>query len=394
MIPVVAGAVMLATTGTLPVFMLTAQSVLVTDDLGLTDAQLGMLVTVFYTASALSSIPTGRAAERLGTGRASRLAAGLAAVSLVGISLRPTSPVMLAVFLVLGAVGNSMSQAASNLLLARGTPARRQGAAFGVKQSAVPLAAAIGGAAVPTVGVSLGWRWGFVGAAVLAVLVALLVPRVCSGAEAARYRTTSRDGARPRLVGLRPLLLLGTATAFGSAAMGSLMAYLVIWANHSGMTAGNAGLLLSVAGVGSIVARVSIGFVADRRAGNNMAVVIGHVLLGVVGLCLIGTGVVPLIVLGAVLTISISWAWPGLMLFTVVRTNPSSPAAATGVIQMGAYTGNAVGPGLFGVLLTLVAFQVGWLVNAGLLVMAALLMAWARRLRLVERRRPEEPPTV
>lgn len=391
---VVLAAVALATVGTLPVFMLTAQAVLVTRDAGFSEAQLGGLVTLYFSFSALSSVPTGRVADRVGPARAAILAAGIAAATLTGIAVAPTSWWALAVLLVLASSGNSMSQAASNLMLAHGTPVSRQGLAFGIKQSAVPLAGALGGATVPAIGMTFGWRWGFAGAALIALLTATVVPRVA--ARSVPPRRTAGPAAKPGpdAATVRHLVLLSVATGFGSAAMGSIMAYLTIWGVRSGMSVGGAGLLLSLAGIGSVLARIATGAVADRRGGRNLGVVITHVAVGVLGVCLVATGQVPLIVVGAVLTISVSWAWPGLLLFTLVRSNAHAPAAATGIIQMGAYTGNAVGPGLFGALVAWSSFEVGWLASAACLSTTVVLMVVARRSRLAQRRRRDEALTA
>ena len=48
------------------------------------------------------------------------------------------------------------------ILRAGQVPAGRQGLSFGVKQAAIPVSTLLAGAAVPTVALTLGWRWAFV----------------------------------------------------------------------------------------------------------------------------------------------------------------------------------------------------------------------------------------
>jgi MFS family permease len=120
-------------------------------DLGLSAAQVGGLVTVFFTASALSSTTAGRATERLGPyrGLAPPPPARRSRCSASGCSPRV---VLFAAALAVAGIGNAIGHPASNLLLARGVPRHRQGLAFGLKQGAIPLASLLAGLAVP--------RWG------------------------------------------------------------------------------------------------------------------------------------------------------------------------------------------------------------------------------------------
>ena len=112
--------------------------------------------------------------ERIGPHRGMRLAAAGSAASLLGVALWP----------VLERAGrlprprglaNAVSHPAANLSLAREVPAGRQGLSFGIKQAAIPVATLLAGLAVPTIAVTLGWRWAFAGGAALALAVAFLV---------------------------------------------------------------------------------------------------------------------------------------------------------------------------------------------------------------------------
>lgn len=65
------------------------------------------------------------------------------------------------------------------------------------------------------------------------------------------------------------------------------------------------------------------------------------------------------------------WAWPGLFNLSVVRDNPSAPAAATGVTQTGIYIGAGGGPVLGGMIVRTAGFSALWVsASFGLLIAA------------------------
>lgn len=377
------GAAVMATLGALPVFMLTAQSVLVAEDVRISVGTFGLLVSLFYAVASLSSVPTGRLCERIPPARAVQLATGLTTVSLVGLAAFGSGAATIAAALVIGAVGTSMSQGAANSMLSMTTPPRHQGLGFGIKQSALPAASMLAGLVVPTLGVTHGWRWGFVLGAVIAASACVLVPRAAMQPAVDRTPAPSR---LPFVPAKRrgPVVLFSIASFFGAIAMGSVMTFFVFWATESGISVRVAAGLLAVCSLGSMVLRILVGVRADRKGGKNMGLVIAAVLCGSVGALCIATGIPAMIAVGAVLTVTISWSWPGLMLLSVSRSS-QTPVATISLLQTGAYGGNSLGPALFAAIIAASSYRVGWLVASGFLLMAAGAMAWGRALRIQER---------
>src|SRR5699024_4318143 len=109
---------------------------------------------------------------------------------------------------------------------------------------------------------------------------------------------------------------------------------------------------------------------------------------------LIGALAVPwAVVVFGFLSFGLGWSWPGLFLYAVARVGRDAPAKASSVVQAGAFTGGAIGPVLFGVLVSAIGFQNAWLVAAGSFVVASSLTLVARggfRRDLV-RRPPSRP---
>lgn len=375
------------TLGVLPIFLLSAQAVLVRRDLELSEFQLGLAVTVFFTAAAVASVPAGQAAERLGR-RASIVVAGLlATASLLGLALVARSFGSLLAFIVVGGVANAASQVSANLLLAQAVPGGRQGLAFGIKQSAIPISTLLGGLAVPAVGLTLGWRWAYVCAAAVALAVTFAAPRTAPERAAPRPRMPGRREATS--VAIAPLVVVAAGTAFASAATNALGAFLVTWSVEVGLGLGAAGLLLAASSALSIGARIASGIAADWRGGRNLPVVAVQLAVGAVGLVLLSTGGTTALVAGALVAFGVGWSWPGLLIFAVVRIGRETPALATSVVQVGAFIGGASGPGLFGLLVHTSSYVAAWRSAAAGLLIAAVLVLIGRRMFLADQvRRP------
>jgi predicted MFS family arabinose efflux permease len=303
------------------------------------------------------------------------LAAVGSATSLLGIAALARSWAQLVGFLVLAGAANAVVQPAGNAAISRGVPARRQGLAFGVKQSAVPAATLLAGLAVPLVGVTLGWRWAFAGGALAAVALAVSLP---PDHPVRRRSGRLRTGDAP----LGGLLVLTLASCLGSASANALGAFLVESAVSGGLAPGRAGLLLALGSGVGISARVLAGWVADRRDGGHLPVVAGLLAAGAGGFALLAAGGPLALLVGTVLAFGAGWGWNGLFNFAVVRVNRNAPAAATGITQAGVLLGGVTGPWAFGTAVERASYPQAWLGAAAVALGAAGLMLVGRRLVL------------
>jgi MFS family permease len=378
----------MTTLGALPVFLLSAQSVLIREELDFGEPQLGVAVSAFFGAAALASFFAGALVDRLGR-RIGTVAAGALAMAVaLLIAVAAHSYVTLLLLLVLAGVANAAMQMTSNLTLARSVDVRRRGLAFGIKQSAVPTSVLLGGLAVPTVGAVVGWRWTFAGLAVAAGVVMLAGLRVPRSAAATARRVVMRD--RPP----RGALVVSTvAMVFASASTNSLGSFVPSWAFRVGLTPSQAGLLVAAASALSVLVRVLTGALADRRRGRNLPVVSAYLAAGAVGMVVLSYDNVPTLLVGTLVAFGIGWAWPGLLLFAVVRVGRDSPAAASGAIQAGAFTGGALGPAVFGLLVAATSYETAWRACAAVTLLSAVLLVVARRMfvRDLTKRPPRDP---
>jgi predicted MFS family arabinose efflux permease len=287
------------------------------------------------------------------------------AISLLCIALFASSRNGLFGLLVLGGLANALAQVAANLALARGVRTERQGLAFGMKQAAIPAATLLSGLAVPLVGTTIGWRWAFTGCALGAFAIACTVPKTTE--DQVRHHTNEHsDDMRPV-----PLILLALGIGLGSAAAVPLGAFTVGSGVDAGLQVGFAGLLLAAGGVVGIVVRLALGWLADRRSAGHLRIVATMLIAGTAGFVLLATGVSWLFVIGTLLAFGAGWGWHGLFNFAVVKYNPNTPAAATGITQTGAAAGSAVGPFLFGVIVESTSYGTAWLCAAAAALVAA-----------------------
>lgn len=378
----------MTTLGALPVFLLSAQSVLIRGDLSFSEPQLGVAVSAFFAAGALTAVTAGTLVEQFGRRNSTMVAGSLTFLSASGIAVGARSYIALLALLVVGGMANAALQMTANLALARSVAPGRQGLAFGIKQSAVQVSILLGGLAVPTVGVLLGWRWTYAGMAVAGVLIILGGVRMPRQRTRSARRTKGADRPPPGA-----LMVTFAAMAFASAAANSLGAFLPTWAYRVGLSPGDAGLLVAGASALSVLARVLFGAAADRRRGRNLPVVAAQLTAGAIGLLVLTVGEVPFVVVGALLAFGIGWAWPGLLLFAIVRLGRDSPATASGAIQAGAFTGGAAGPALFGLLVAVAGYPTAWSVASAAMLTAAVLLLLSRRMFVADlvRRPPRRP---
>ncbi len=379
------GAVTTTTVTVLPVFLTGGLAVQISAELGFDPAGLGLVVALFFGVSALASLPCGWLVERFGSGTTSRVAVVGAATVMAAVALYARSYPALVAILLCSAWCNVLGQLSSNLTLSRYVPASRLGLSFGIKQSAIPLAGLLAGAAVPAVALTVGWRWAFGIGAALALAALLVAPRESAGRE----RTTATPGERATAA----LSVIGVAAGLGAASSSALGIFLVASAVDRGIDAGAAGLTLTLGSVVGLVARMLHGWLADRRSGGHIAVVTVSLLFGAGGLALLAVPGTGALVVGTVLGFGLGWAWPGLLQFAVVRLNPSAPAAATSIVQVGVYGGAFIGPIGFGVIAVTMSYPAAWLVGAVTMVVAAALMVLGRRMLVLHRDAREAAPT-
>lgn len=370
----------------LPVFLVGALAVQVRAALDFGVPTLGLVVTLFYLSSATFSVPLASLVDRLGAPWLMRRMPLVTAVLMLALAATARSWVYLAIFAVPCGMASTAVGAATNQYLAWRVRPEHQGIAFGIKQAAVPTAALLGGSAVPSVAITIGWRWAFVFGAAAAACAGLLTPSSASGPIRRPAARREQLAYRGRL----PLVVLGVGTGLSLFSASGLAALLVTEAVSRGFAAGTAGLVAALASGAAVAMRVGCGLLADRLWGDHLAVVAvlmaaavgGYVVL----LAGIWTGTAGLFVAGAVLALGAGWGWNGLFNLALVRSYIGAPALATGATQVGSRLGAMLGPVGLGLLVQHASYPAAWAVAAAAELAAVGAIVCARR--VLTHRRP------
>jgi MFS family permease len=374
-------AVAVTTVGVLPVYMVGVLWVQLRADLGFDASLLGVLVASFFITSALSALTAGLVVRRFGTSPVVRLSALVGAASMLLIGLGAQYTVVLLAALVLAGWGNGVGQPASNDLIARAVATDRHGLAYGTKQAAIPLSTMLAGVAVPVIAIPLGWRPAFAIGAALALLVALIVP----AGDRLRPSGSSEPSEAAGPFRRAPLVVLAAGLMLGAATGNALGSFFVSTAVDSGIPPATAGVLAAVAsGVGA-TARIGFGWLADKVRTKWLLVVAAQMAIGGLAYGLLGTGVEALIAAGAVIGYCTGWAWAGLSTYSVARMHPGMAARATSITQGGMGAGAALGPLLFGVLVSATSYELAWYLTSATSVLAGAVVIQGRRMLMRER---------
>lgn len=359
----------------MPAFLTAGLAVQIRTDISLSLTALGLLIGSFFGIAGVASTWLGNVTERLDWATALRTATLLSMVSLGGIGLAASSTWHLATFLAVGGLAGAFGQVASNLAVARCVDARRQGFVFGLRHASVPTAAFLAGIAVPAVALTVGWRWAFIGTAVIAAIAAASVPLRCDS-----LTINPPPATRSRNAGvtspIRLLVLLAVAVGLGTAGVDTVAGFFVSYAVEAGVAQNSAGLLLAAGSLLGIGSRLISGWSIDRVQRSALTVVAVMIALGAVGVLLLNTAGTPGMVVGGLLGFGAGWGWAGLFTYAVVQQNPDAPATASGITQTGKYLGTAVGAPVFGTIADNVSFTVAWWGTTTALLTAACLIVY------------------
>lgn len=362
---VLAAAALCAVLGVLPIFLTGALAVFIRQDLRFSSAQLGLALSSFYVSSTLSAVPAGWISQRFGGRRSMIAAAGIGCVSLIGIGMVSRRFWHLVAFLAVGGIGNAMAQPAASISLARLVRPARRGLAFGLKQASAPAATLVAGAAVPAVGLTLGWRWAYaIGVVITAVFLAILPRR-----SDLKARVLPAEPQGP--AGSSAFVLLAGAVTLSVASASALAAFFVTSAVEQGWSPAVAGTWLAIASAAAVVARIAFGWLADTRT-ETLGLVATLMGVGACGMWLLGdVSSFGSLAAGALVAFSAGWGWPGVFQLAVVQQRANAPGQAMGVVMTGMFLGGVLGPAVFGLLVDRSSLRLAWSIAAAAMLAGA-----------------------
>ena len=371
----------------LPSFLTAALVVQIGLDTGLTLTGLGVVISLFFGMAALVSPTAGRLSERVGWANGLRISTLLSALALGTIGWFGSSVAVIGISLGLAGVGSALTQTAANLTIARCVVPNRHGWVLGIKHACVPAAMFLAGLAVPTLALTIGWRWAFRVAAVLAVVTSVFIPRREQPSTLTPPPKSVKTSTGKPTTPMSLLVVLAVAVGLGIGALDPLGSFFVSYSVSIGVEEQVAGVLLALGGFCGIIARLVAGRLIDRMAQADFTAIASMMVAGALGIVILNLGGYLGLLIGGFIGFTAGWGWSGLFTFAVVKDNPEAPAAAWGVAQTGKFLGAAVGPLIFGIIADRVSFDAAFWIATVALLTAAVLIIYVRN------RRPAPPTT-
>ncbi|WP_142060401.1 MFS transporter [Pseudarthrobacter sp. B4EP4b] len=377
----VAGSVALTAVSVSPAFLVGAVAVQMRSELQFDAASMGLVAAIMFGTGGLLARPAGALVQKIGSRWGTIAAAGTSTFAFLGIGMVQDRS-GLAICLTVAGIGNALSQPSTNLRISLAIARSSLGLAMGIKQASIPLANLLGGLAIPGIALTMGWRWAFLLAAPLALLVALLALLSPVRPVQEPDARASEETGTPRL----PLVMLSAGGGLAAGAATSLGIFFVASSVSSGINPASAGYLFALLGLLGLMSRIGLGALADRMTRVGPYWLASWLMLaGAAGFFLLAAGEPPLIIIGAVVGYFAGWAWPGLLHYGVVRDSRQSAALATGALQVGLSLGAALGPLSFGMLAAGDSYALAWTVAGSVLLSASLMVGCADRL-IIRRR--------
>ena len=374
--------------GGMPMWLMSAYSPQIVQTLSLPTTTYGALLGAFFGFSALTATTVGRYVNGINWLAGVSLTAMFSVIGLTFLAFFANSIPLIILGLFIAAWGNSFSQTSANKGLAEHVPVGLQGRAFGFKQAALPLSTFVVGLSVPLFSTEDNWRFAFVTISIISATVGILAISQIREKTAvfkivfARILDSGRSfktaRAKKKQRAPRHLILLATGSGLATGATMSFAGFLVLFSVGIGFSLELAALVMALGSFAGVAARVSFGFWADKTQGGHLLLVQLLMLGGAAGLVVLAlTDNIALLVIGTLLVFAMGWSWNGVFQYAIIRSDPSSSAFFTGVVQAAMMAGATIGPPLFA-LVSQLSYSVAWIFLAITMVIAAGLVRWGK----------------
>jgi MFS family permease len=353
--------------------------------LELNKAQLGSAFTALMLGSALCLTPAGIIVDRVGE-RVAIFASGvLMGLSLIAGTLVPTYPSLLVTLFLVGVFYAPTTPAGGTAILSWFT--RDRGLAMGIRQTGVPLGAALGGVIFPLLAAHAGYRGAFIGGGIFCILTCTIATGL--------YRENEETRAAPQRTRILASGLWSVAR--DARVVLTTLACMVLVSAQSSMN--------SFIAVTAVSDGFPVGIAAATFAFGQLAAAAGRILWGTVSdLAFRGDRIIPLILItltmaAAAFSISLIAPHHMLALFAAVALLGASGSGWNGlyaaamaeiggtgrsgtVLGVGLtaiFATGAISPALFGLLADARGLHASWFVLGILGVLGVVPALLARR---------------
>ena len=333
------------------------------DEHDLSLGQVGLLIAASLAGSVLSLIPWGIAADRFGERVV--LGVGLAGsgAALLGAA-EASSFGALAVLLALAGLSGASVQSASGRAVMHWFDARERGLALGIRQTAIPIGGFAASLALPHIVDAGGTAWGLRALGLWCFLTAVV------GAALLREGPRPEPSGEPLIPPLRDraIWILSGGSALVLAPQMCVVGFTVLFLHdRRGLSPGSAAAVLAVVQALGVAGRIAAGRWSDRlqsRVRPLRAIALTISILVAVTAALLSAPL-PLLLPALVLAGALSMSWNGLSFAAAAEfAGHARSGVAIGLQQTILNGSGAIMPGLFGVLVGLTSWHVGFAVVA------------------------------
>lgn len=364
------------TAGTFTIVALGIVASFVIDDLGITRAQLGLVISADILIGAVASPFAGRLVDRIGGKRATIVVFVLAALGLVVYGLAPVYGLLFAGAL-LGGVSDAACNPATNRLIAECIAPGSRGVITGIKQSGVQAGVFLGGLTLPSMAVAMGWRPTYLIVSFLPLLMAFATGMIVHAPPPSQSRT-AETGPRVRLPS-SIWWMSGYGLLFGFA--GAVTFLIPLFVEESvGLDARIGGLAVAVVGLVAVGGRIWWARLSEARNVFIEPLWAMTPLAVAGGLAFLAAGTFPwLIWPGAVLLGLSTSSWNSVAMLAVMsEAGTAATGRASGIVVGGFLLGLGIGPAVYGALVDATGDYVlfWWASIAAAAATAILVGAW------------------
>ena len=360
-----------------PLYFYGALSVQITEGLRYRPSLHGLGATSFYLVAAVFAVSLGRITDRLDPVITLRLAIIMTIISNLGITFS-NSLVTICASLAIGGLGNALATPGIAQLVQDRIELKKQGLAYGFKQSATGLSTLLGGAAIPFVALNNQWRYVF-GLGVLFSLGILFKLNDMSLSKLSDLKFAKSREIKVSQVKIKhsyssEVKLISTSFAIGAAVGAGLITYLPLSNAEVGLNPTESSFVLILASSSSLITRFVVLLYMDRTKIDSIRICIGMMFFGSIGLFGLSTMSKGVITVSSVISYAFGWGWIGLITYKMLRISGGNLGSNVGLMQAAAAVGSILGPIALGAAYELSGFALMWQISASGLVLSLLFL--------------------
>ena len=371
-IAVSAGAVGIgASLGFFPGFLATVLS----EDLLVSKGKVGLIVGIYFGATGLGSILSGKITQRIGPRASIVIDMAVVATCSFSIAIIGTYSVWV-ISSVLAGAAYGLSNTGTNVVIGKVVSAEKRTLAMSVKTSGVPLMAALAAAIGPWS--AKQWQWEHIlvvnGAVAICVAISALLVLPNLAIDSVKQAENNALPSNFYWFGIASFLLIAGSQP--------LYSWIVSYLEDSlDASSGFAGIVTSVACFCGVIVMICNGLFADKLGSKSrVSLLMALLFSSSIAVVLVSLGPalgISFVIIGAIIGVSTQLSAIGTMHACIVDKAPFSVSKATGITMTGYYLGALASPPLFGFVVDWTgSFAYSWIGTVALLFAAV--FAWQR----------------